>query len=34
MADTEPKVEEDVLVGEEDGNDEVCNSIAFTSQRR
>jgi hypothetical protein len=31
MADTEPKVEEDVLVGEEEGNDEVCMVLAFTS---
>jgi hypothetical protein len=29
MSDTEPKVEEDVLVGEEEGNDEVCHSVAF-----
>jgi hypothetical protein len=33
MADTEPKVEEDVLIGEEEGNDEVCNSVTVTSQR-
>jgi len=24
MADTEVKVEDDVLIGEEEGNDEVC----------
>jgi hypothetical protein len=30
MADNEPKTEEDVLVGEEEGNDEVRCAIAFT----
>jgi len=31
MADTEPKVDEDVLIGEEEGNDEVCQSVAVTA---
>jgi hypothetical protein len=33
MADTEPKIEEDVLVGEEEGNDEVGSAVAFICER-
>jgi hypothetical protein len=33
MADTEPRVDEDVLVGEEEGNDEVYWSVTFTLGR-
>jgi hypothetical protein len=29
MADTEPKIEENALVGEEEGNDEVGSAVDF-----